>query len=328
MNLKQIKVCPKSGIKIHEYTNNKTINKEKDLDINNYSLDDIYNLFNIKSYELNEDIIKSSKHIVLKTHPDKSKLDPKYFLFYSTAYKKLCSIYEYQNKFTNKSKYMQSYKDLNDTNDDIDRTVLDNLFNNNKPLRNSKNFNNWFNEKFEKYNNNNECDNGYGEWLKSDDGVIDTSHVSKSNIGHEFEKQKRLIRSLVEYKGYDGYVQNTIGTAIVTKQNNNFNSGNLFNDNLSYTDLRQAYEESVIPVTEDDYNNVLKFKNVNEYKNYRNNMNTLPLNSTETLQQLYHEQEKEDASTAYELAKQTENSIKKREEFFGEINQIAGIYNK
>jgi hypothetical protein len=41
----------------------------------------------------------------------------------------------------------------------------------------------------------------------------------------------------------------------------------LFDDGLGFTDLRQAYEESVIPVTEEDYNNMPKYKNMNEYKN-------------------------------------------------------------
>ena len=39
-------------------------------------------------------------------HPDKSHLDSKYFLFFSKAYKRLYSIYDFQNKSSNKS-----YKD-------------------------------------------------------------------------------------------------------------------------------------------------------------------------------------------------------------------------
>ena len=42
--------------------------------------------------------LKNAKQIVLKIHPDKSQLEPKYFIFFSGAYKRLYSIYEFQNK--------------------------------------------------------------------------------------------------------------------------------------------------------------------------------------------------------------------------------------
>ena len=52
-----------------------------DLDINNYNLDDILNLFKIPS-NFTESHLKMAKQIVLKTHPDKSGLSSEYFLFY------------------------------------------------------------------------------------------------------------------------------------------------------------------------------------------------------------------------------------------------------
>jgi hypothetical protein len=117
--------CPKAGIKIHETKPSSNANANKnifntttstnqtnynnpvnyyntsmnqlDLDIENYSLRDLYNLFNIND-ELDEESLKNAKKIVLKMHPDKSRLDQKYFLFFSKAYKRLYSVYEFQNK--------------------------------------------------------------------------------------------------------------------------------------------------------------------------------------------------------------------------------------
>ena len=100
--------CNKGGVKIKEagngYTNdpfagvnpfkeerNETIQYEKsaydriDLNIANYSRNDLFSLFGLKSMSLTEDIMKECKKIVLKTHPDKSQLEPKYFLFFSSA---------------------------------------------------------------------------------------------------------------------------------------------------------------------------------------------------------------------------------------------------
>jgi hypothetical protein len=73
-----------------------------DLDINHYELKDLYTLFNIHDNCLDRESMKHAKQIVLKIHPDKSKLDSKYFLFFSNAYKKLHAVYEFQNKSTNK----------------------------------------------------------------------------------------------------------------------------------------------------------------------------------------------------------------------------------
>ena len=47
--------------------------------------------------------LKNAKKIVLKTHPDKSKLDKKYFLFFSSAYKILFQLYNFKNRIESKN---------------------------------------------------------------------------------------------------------------------------------------------------------------------------------------------------------------------------------
>ena len=96
--------------------------------------------------------------------------------------------------------------------------------------------------------------------------------------------------------------------------NNNFSSGSLFNENgIGYTDLKQAYVESVIPVTEDDYNKIQKFKSVDEYKRNRNSMDTTPLNKEEAMKQLLYQENKdneESVALAFYYAKQAEKAQK------------------
>ena len=62
------------------------MSNSKDLNIDNYDLNDILALFKINA-DFDENDLKAAKKIVLKTHPDKSKLGPEYFLFYSKAYR-------------------------------------------------------------------------------------------------------------------------------------------------------------------------------------------------------------------------------------------------
>ena len=64
---------------------------DADLNIDNYSLEDLLNLFKLP-YDYNEHQIKQAYKIVYKLHPDKSKLDKKYFLFYMKAIKLITSI--------------------------------------------------------------------------------------------------------------------------------------------------------------------------------------------------------------------------------------------
>ena len=104
-----------------------------DLNIANYSRNDLFSLFGLKSMSLTEDVMKECKKIVLKTHPDKSQLEPKYFLFFSSAYKKLKEIYDFQNK-TNSKKT----SDTNEYYESSNRDVLDMVFDTKKDLKDPK----------------------------------------------------------------------------------------------------------------------------------------------------------------------------------------------
>ena len=73
---------------------------EFDLNIDNYTLDELLDLFKLKR-DFTADEFKSAKSIVLKMHPDKSKLDKNYFIFFSKAYKLLYKVNEFKNKKTN-----------------------------------------------------------------------------------------------------------------------------------------------------------------------------------------------------------------------------------
>jgi hypothetical protein len=53
---------------------NKSYDK-MDLNIDSYSREDLFRLFGLNNISLSEDIMKECKKTVLKTHPDKSKLD-------------------------------------------------------------------------------------------------------------------------------------------------------------------------------------------------------------------------------------------------------------
>jgi len=265
--------------------------------------------------------MKNSKQIVLKMHPDKSRLDSKYFLFFSKAYKRLHSVYEFQNKSTNKNE-----RDLKkDYFEDSNKTVLDTMFETKKELKDPKNFNSWFNEKFEKHKLEDDDTNiGYGDWLQSNDGIININeNVTKSNMNEIFERQKKHIQSITIYQGISDSTASTLGGSLLMSDGNFTSSGG----SLEYTDLKQAYTETVIPVTMEDYEKMPKFRSVNEYKNHRESVDTTPLTKEEAEDILMKKQKRMDndsAALAYKYAKQAEKVKEKDKSFWSDIRLITG----
>jgi hypothetical protein len=327
--------CPKAGIKIHETDNhyrNNPFSKQSqltkpvsfqnttlnalDLDLDHYSLEDLYHLFNICENKLNEDSLKSAKQIVLKMHPDKSHLDSKYFLFFTGAYKRLYGIYEFQNKSTNKKTRTQN----DDYFDESNKRVLDNMFEKNKDFKDPKNFNSWFNQTFEKHRMDNPSEQGYGEWLKSNDGFISMNeNVTKGNMNEIIEQKKKQIQAVTVYTGVTDLYASTFGGSLL-------NGGDNFTTD-EYTDLRQAYTETLIPVTQADYDKMKKFNNISEYKRHREQLDTTPLTKQEAEQKLLKQQtelEQQSAALAFKYAQEAERAKQKQQSFWGDIKQLTG----
>ena len=348
MNYNQ-RTCSKAGIKIHETNNNKQYNPNEfnqrsqpqpqfnqhdlsvshlskpvdfhnttlntlDLDLDHYSLEDLYHLFNISQGNLNESSLKNAKQIVLKMHPDKSRLDAKYFLFFSKAYKRLYGIYEFQNKSTNKTLKDEEFFD------ESNRNVLNNMFEKNKDFKDPKNFNSWFNQAFEKHRVDNPVDQGYGDWLKSDEGFLNINeNVTKSNMNDIFEQKKKQIQAVSVYTGVTDVFASTFGGSLL-------DGGDNFTTD-EYTDLRQAYTETLIPVTQEDYNKIQKFNNISEYKRHRDQVDTTPLSKEEAERKLLkqkNELDQQSAALAFKYAQEAEKAKQKQQSFWGDIKQITG----
>ena len=110
------------------------------LDIHMYNFEELLNLFNL-SYDMDIHDMKRAKKQVLMTHPDKSKLDAKYFLFYKKAFDVIVKFYENQTKqnqtVSNDTKYnpgQQHYdketsKNINKSINAMDKSKFNNTFN-------------------------------------------------------------------------------------------------------------------------------------------------------------------------------------------------------
>lgn len=297
-------------------------NTSLDLDISNYNLQDILSLFKIP-LNFTEGDLKRAKSIVLKTHPDKSGLDPDFFRFYSKAYKMLYSVWEFRkkgdiNKGENKNTDYSTYGD------DDKRELLDQMFQNNERFKNKNHFNKWFNEQFERNKLSDEKEEkGYEDWLRSNEDNTDSlKNVTMETMGHEFEKKKSQARSLiVRQEVQEFYGTNSIAATELSGDAPQSFDSDLFSA-LPFQDLRQAHTETVIPVTFEDYQQKQKFNNVNEMISHRSQQNIKPLSEQQAMDYLKNREKNDEERSvrrAYDLAKQTELAQQRNQDFWASI---------
>lgn len=287
------------------------MNKNLDLDIDNYDLNDLLQLFNI-DYNYTSEDLKSCKKMVLKTHPDKSSLDKKYFMFFSKAYKLLFQIHQFRHKTGGKQEDFEKDYDAEYDIEKENEAIIN-------KIKNSKNFNKVFNDIFEKMSFNNN-DNGYDEWYKND--VDDISKLSCKNTGEMasiINKKKASMESVMI--NYDiSEMSNTYGQSNLEETTSHFSS-DIFSK-LRYDDLKDAHENSLIPVM--DNNVKQRYSNAEQLREERKRVIN-PLSEHESNNILNNKKihdEKIATTRAFNLAKQEEYSRKQNQILLSKFKQI------
>jgi hypothetical protein len=293
-----------------------------DLNINNYDLQDVLNLFNI-NMDFNEDDLKNCKKKVCMTHPDKSGLDKEYFLFFCKAYKIINSIYNFRNKakineeikLNNKIEYLITDEDAGN------EEIINNLKNTNK--LDSQQFNKWFNELFEKINIENDySSSGYGDWLKSnnEDYNETASNLENMNKLIEIKKEKLRETNLIKYNSVNEFNNNNY--CDITNQRPEYYSSNIFSK-LSFEDLKLAHEESVIPVNDKDFKQ--NYINIEDIRIQRQSQDINPLSENEYKKIISNKKNEENiinSNRAYKLFKQQEEMENISKKWWGSLKQL------
>jgi hypothetical protein len=306
---------------------------EMDLDIHNYTINDIINLFKI-THTLSFDELKQAKKMVLKTHPDKSRLDSKYYIFFSTAYKMLLKIYEFKNKgesITNNAntEYNSDYSIENTSTNENNKQSLIQYFKKHDILKSDKSFNKWFNAQFEKGKISSHFEkSGYGDWLKSnDDFNIYDEASSISDIHKQIDLTKKQLRDMAITTTINDSCSSNIEYSSLSAGDDtvtNFSS-DIFT-NLPFQDLKQAHVETVIPVTNEDYDNVRKYNSVDEIKRDRiKDMNCKPMStkeSTSYFEKQTHDMDTESVANAFNLLQDYEKQKKQNNNFWSDIRTL------
>ena len=252
---------------------------EHNLNIHLYSLDDLLGLFNL-TYDITYEDLKRAKKTVLMTHPDKSKLDSKYFLFYKKAFDIIIRFHDNQNK---QRQQVNPQNTIYSTNDDKESSNTKNVTSIINDMS-KKDFQHKFNDLFEK-NMSKKIDTTKNEWFQNDESTFKTTeNVNASNMGTIFNTIKDKQSGLVRYRGVEN---------MVTK---NTNSSNYYDDiedddsyvvsdpfsKLKFDDLRKVHkDETVFSVSERDFNKVTTYSSVDHFMRARSNQSTTPMEKQE-----------------------------------------------
>lgn len=249
------------------------------LNIQNYSLDELLGLFELHSYEITLEDMKRAKKKVLMLHPDKSKLDPKYFLFYKKAFEIVVQFYDNQHK-----------QNQTVSAENAQYNTLDNEHNKATASRISKTvqqmgsdgFHNKFNQLFEQNNMVERPDPSKNAWFSQEKAAFDIpqGNVSSKNMGQAFDTIKQQSGGLVRYQGVrDLYSNPSAGASSLYGEDDDhtYVTSDPFSK-LKFDDLRKVHkDETVFSVSERDFQKVQTYGSVDEFNRARSQYSYDPM---------------------------------------------------
>jgi len=254
--------------------NNASATATHNLNLQNYTFDELLDMFDL-TYSMTLADLKSAKRKVLMLHPDKSNLPAEYFLFYKRAFENIVQYYENYTK----------------QNVVIDETTPTDYV----PIHTSESirgvesmsrdqFHSRFNELFDQHMAV-KPDDSRNAWFRSEQTpeYIPKQPVSVSNLASTFDqiKQHQRQNEMVRYSGVRELAHSSAGTQYYDDQSNEdadtYVSSNPFSK-LPFEDLRKVHkDQTVFAVSEQDYEAVPKYRNVEQYSAARNSAPLTPM---------------------------------------------------
>ncbi len=194
-----------------------------DLNLDNYNLNQLLELFNIEG-ELTEIKIKTARKKVLALHPDKTRNCDTYvyYEFFTKAYNKLVDVYSYTKSLTTTKNHRQENIEINDTFSKYAET---------KQLKDDKlqkEFNKMFDQVYIKDND------GYEEWLKSNEGIYGNSDIKKARESAIVLHKKKEIESYNSGDKFSDLKEIYTNTVISIDEESEFNNRKQYSSVDSY----------------------------------------------------------------------------------------------
>lgn len=296
------------------------------LDIHTYSLEEILGLFDL-NHQLSVEDMKRAKKKVLMLHPDKSRMDAKYFLFYKKAYEVIFQFYEHQQKQniqvpTEEPVYKPKEESYNES---AQRKINESMKQGGEDA-----FQNKFNQLFED-NMSQKPDPSKNAWFTQTQADIDvpTEGVSSKNMGQAFQQIKQQTSGLVRYQGVQDMVQRQGGSSFYDDDDSQ--GGYVSSDpfgKLKFDDLRKVHkDETVFSVSEQDFQKVQTYGSVDEFNRARSQHNYDPMEeekANQILKQQEAQKQQQMMQREYKSKLQTKQYEEKNKTVLSSFLQIKG----
>jgi hypothetical protein len=241
-----------------------------------YSLKEILDLFHL-SYTISEEDLKRAKKQVLMTHPDKSRLDAKYFLFYKKAFEVVVKFYDNQQKQHQEVRNTEYQVDSLYQNDKSVSKQVKSTLNN----MDQKSFQKQFHTLFEK-NMVKTVDPTRNEWFSSEESSYNVpSNVNKSNMADAFQNIRQHQNSVVRYNGIQTLHSSTCADNLYEDEQEGYVESDPFSK-LKFDDLRKVHkDQTILSVSERDYDSMPKYNSMDQYVRTRDGQSITPLEKQE-----------------------------------------------
>ena len=276
------------------------MNSDFDFNIDNYTIEDIYRLFNLEiTVPLDNTQLRKTKQVIVKIHPDKSKLPKEYFVFFSKAYLMLVQIAECtQGKRGTPVEYS--------ANEYYNAEIHQHINNNSTEIRQE------FNRKFMHINADimPESQGGHGEWFRRNDDH--TSSGTLSDHSKIFSRHQEMCSPNTNEMSIaimsPDLMTDRVGYSMLDEDPQEFTSG-MFGM-LQYADLKKSYTHSLFDISEKALLGNTRPETVDQLTQSRGKK-IVPLSTQQSQTMLAeHWRNETEISThrAYRLVKQLENS--------------------
>ena len=239
------------------------------LNINMYSFRELLELFQLSSKITAEDL-KRAKMMVLKMHPDKSRLHPDYFLFYKKAFDLVVNYYNETAKTEAEvPKTEQTYKPIID-NDKRVANVVQKTMND----MGQEKFQDKFNQLFESMVEKPKQD--VNDWFKNNDPLFQFDNVSNTGgLAQAIDTIKQKSSAIVRYNGVE--TMNSGGPSYGNLYDNDDDGSYVSCDpfgKLKFDDLRKVHkDQTVLAVSERDFDKMQKFSSMDHLQRERGSLN-------------------------------------------------------
>ena len=252
--------------------------QQHNLNIHMYKFSELLELFQL-NYNSTIDDLKNARKIVLKMHPDKSRLPGDYFLFYKKAFEIVVDYFREQQKTqkpvpTTEQLYTPLESKMGEK---TDRQIAANI----GKIMKQGDFNKQFNQLYEE-NMAKKPDESRNAWFKSNDPLFEfDGPTSAKDIARSIEEVKMKTAAMVAYKGVQE-MNSSVGTKYFDDDDDDEDHDTENGENanryiscdpfskLKFDDLRKVHkDQTVFAVSESDYMKMDRYRNLDQLTELR-----------------------------------------------------------